>query len=42
MWWRGDYWETPPGYALIDLYDDGSFRHEYVSTGWKAEAGELR
>jgi len=35
-WWRGDYWETPPGYALLDLFADGSFRHEYVPTGWKA------
>src|SRR5579872_1611596 len=30
MWWRGDYWETPPGYALIDLFEDGSFQHAYV------------
>jgi Icc protein len=36
MWWRGDYWETPPGYAVIDLFEDGSFHHEYTPTGWKA------
>jgi Icc protein len=41
MWWRGDYWGTPPGYAVIDLFEDGSFDHEYVATGWKAApAGE--
>ena len=25
-------------YALLNLYDDGSFEHEYVAYGWKAEA----
>jgi glycine/D-amino acid oxidase-like deaminating enzyme len=39
QWWRGDYWETPPGYAILDLFEDGSFRHEYVPTGWKAATG---
>jgi hypothetical protein len=34
-WWRGNYYETPPGYAVIDLYADGSFAHEYVTWGWK-------
>jgi len=34
-WWKGNYHETPPGYALVDLYDDGSFDHQYVETGWK-------
>jgi 3',5'-cyclic AMP phosphodiesterase CpdA len=35
-WWKGirldrfDY-----GYALVDLFEDGSFRHEYVTYGWK-------
>jgi len=35
-WWKGirldrfDY-----GYALVDLYEDGSFNHEYVPYGWK-------
>jgi Icc protein len=30
-WWFGSYHQTGPGYALIDLYNDGSFRTEYVS-----------
>ena len=33
-WWRGNYQENPPGYALIDLYDDGSFAHQYIAYGW--------
>lgn len=37
-WWRGDFQETPPGYALIDLFDDGTWRREYVKYGWSAEA----
>ncbi|MFN3690726.1 MAG: metallophosphoesterase family protein [Fimbriimonadales bacterium] len=30
-WWGGSYHQTPPGWGLIDLYDDGSFEHEYRS-----------
>lgn len=33
-WWKGAYKETGPGYALIDLYDDGSSHREYVDFGW--------
>jgi hypothetical protein len=34
-WWKGSYQETPEGYGLVDLYDDGSFNAEYVRFGWK-------
>ena len=34
-WWRGKHYEHDAGYALIDLYDDGSFGGEYVTYGWK-------
>jgi len=27
-WWKGTHVETPEGYAVIDLFDDGSFKHE--------------
>jgi len=38
-WWRGpNYGECDEGYAVIDLYDDGSFEHQYVRYGWKAAA----
>jgi len=30
-WWSGYYHQTPPGWGLIDLYEDGSFKHEYRS-----------
>lgn len=33
-WWGGDYHECTYGYALIDLYDDGSFTNKYVKYGW--------
>ena len=29
-WWRGSYQETKPGYAVVDLYNDGAFKLEYV------------
>lgn len=34
-WWGGDYYEVTYGYALIDLFDDGSFENRYVPYGWK-------
>ena len=35
-WWKGRHYECDEGYALIDLYDDGTFEREYVTYGWKA------
>lgn len=37
-WWGGDYFECTYGYALIDLYDDGTFENRYVPFGWKTQA----
>lgn len=37
-WWRGRHYECDEGYGVFDLYDDGSFEHQYVSYGWKAKA----
>ena len=34
-WWKGPFQETPPGYALMDLYDDGTWHREYVKYGWQ-------
>ncbi len=34
-WWGGNYHQTSPGYALINLYEDGTFDREYVAYGWK-------
>ncbi len=34
-WWGGDWHETPAGYGVFDLYDDGSFGHAYVPYGWE-------
>jgi 3',5'-cyclic AMP phosphodiesterase CpdA len=33
-WWKGDYHQTPAGYALINLYEDGTFDREYIAYGW--------
>jgi 3',5'-cyclic-AMP phosphodiesterase len=30
-WWRGNYQETTPGYAIVDLWNDGSHKIEYVT-----------
>jgi 3',5'-cyclic-AMP phosphodiesterase len=35
--WVGPRQRTPEGYSIIDLYADGSFDHQYVTYGWKAE-----
>lgn len=29
-WWDGNYKQTPPGYAIIDLYNDGTFEDRYI------------
>lgn len=34
-WWKGPYQECEPGYAVVDLYADGSFEHQYIQYGWK-------
>ncbi|MEX2092204.1 MAG: hypothetical protein WD971_05980, partial [Pirellulales bacterium] len=35
-WWGGRHKDCDEGYAVVDLYDDGTFEHEYVKYGWKA------
>lgn len=34
-WWKGPNQECDAGYCVVDLYDDGSFEHAYVTYGWK-------
>ncbi len=34
-WWKGAWQDCEPGYALVNLYDDGTFEREYVVYGWK-------
>jgi len=36
-WWKGPHHECREGYALIDLFDDGSFEHRYETFGWQAQ-----
>lgn len=33
-WWKGSYQEFDAGYALVDLYNDGTFDNNYVTYGW--------
>ena len=35
-WWKGSRYGTDNGYAMLDLYDDGTFDNTYVPFGWKA------
>jgi Icc protein len=35
-WWKGRHIDCDEGYGLVDLYDDGTFEHRYVTYGWKA------
>lgn len=37
-WWKGKHHGTEEGYALVDLYDDGSFDWQYVDYGWQPPA----
>lgn len=37
-WWKGPGDRCDEGYALIDLFADGTFEREYRTYGWKAEA----
>lgn len=30
-WWEGSYKQTPPGYGLVDIYDDGTVHNEYIT-----------
>jgi Icc protein len=39
-WWKGSYQETPEGYGVVDLYEDGTFGAEYVKFGWVAVEAE--
>lgn len=36
-WWKGDNQECDEGYALVDLYSDGSFESQYVGFGWQVK-----
>jgi 3',5'-cyclic AMP phosphodiesterase CpdA len=35
-WWKGDNRTCKPGYAVLDLMDDGTLTNEYVPYGWTA------
>jgi 3',5'-cyclic-AMP phosphodiesterase len=37
-WWDGFYHEFDAGYALVDLFDDGTLNVEFVTYGWKPRA----
>jgi 3',5'-cyclic-AMP phosphodiesterase len=36
-WWKGRHKMCDEGYALIDLFDDGTLESRYLTYGWKAE-----
>ncbi|MBL8765033.1 MAG: metallophosphoesterase [Phycisphaerae bacterium] len=37
-WWKGRNEQCDEGYGVIDLFDDGTFAHQYVRYGWVAAA----
>lgn len=41
-WWKGSRDDVPPGYTLIDLFEDGSFTRTYVEYGWEPTAVGLK
>jgi 3',5'-cyclic AMP phosphodiesterase CpdA len=37
-WWNGRKDRCDEGYGVFDLFDDGSFEHNYMTYGWTARA----
>ena len=37
-WWNGAFEGVGPGYAVVDLFSDGTMTNEYVEYGWKTMA----
>ncbi|HLO39743.1 MAG TPA: metallophosphoesterase [Phycisphaerales bacterium] len=37
-WWKGKHYEAAEGYAVVDLFDDGSVERTYTEFGWKPQA----
>lgn len=33
-WWGGPFQEVSEGYGLFDLFDDGTFDHQYITYQW--------
>ncbi len=36
-WWKGNFDHTDEGYNVVDLFDNGSYKTEYVSYGWEVK-----
>jgi len=36
-WWKGPQQGNPEGFGVIDILSDGTFSHQYLTYGWKAE-----
>ena len=36
-WWGGPFHQCQEGYGLFDLYDDGTFDHQYIDYGWEVK-----
>ncbi len=36
-WWKGDHQQTKAGYAVIDLFADGTFEDQYLPYGWQVK-----
>ncbi len=36
-WWKGTHQECEAGYAVVNLYTDGTFDREYIPYGWIAK-----
>ncbi|MFA5292298.1 MAG: metallophosphoesterase [Phycisphaerae bacterium] len=36
-WWGGAFHQCEEGYGLFDLYDDGTFDHQYIDYGWEVK-----
>jgi hypothetical protein len=41
-WWKGRSARCREGYGVVDLFEDGTWGHEYVEYGWKAVKEEKK
>jgi 3',5'-cyclic AMP phosphodiesterase CpdA len=36
-WWGGAFQQCEEGYGIFDLYEDGTFDHQYIDYGWEVK-----
>jgi 3',5'-cyclic AMP phosphodiesterase CpdA len=42
LWWKGNFHHTDEGYNVVDLFDDGTYRTQYIGYGWEVAGAGAR